>query len=151
MHGQGLFFRTPQESHVMRYIPGAGRTVPVPNDMKPAGLGFDFEEDPRRQSASDDSTVEIATPVTMRPIKGSHLSQSSDPASANRESFDLASPPPISSAFMTGSNDTSPASQQPDGADSDDGELCYLFRSRMRVTPVQNIPLVTRLSTLLSR
>lgn len=111
----------------MRFMPASGRTMPVLSDGKPAGLGFDLEEDPRRQSASDDSTVEIATPVTMRPFKGSYLGQGAE-AAVQHESYDLASPPPMPGAFMTDSTDTSPDSHQsvprPD-ADSDDGQSVH--------------------------
>lgn len=113
----------------------AGPTIPMPlvDNTKPYGLGFDFDED-RRQSASDDSTLEIATPTTMRPVKGVYpgygvsLDSVSKPTSIPETHHALATPTsaaPISSAFMQDSNDTSPESRQSDsGRDehaSDDG------------------------------
>lgn len=99
--------------------------MPLQDDTKPHGLGFDFDDDPdRRQSASDDSTVEVTTPVTMRALKESHYSHDSRevtviPASA----AELSSPPPISAVFMpTGSTDTSPASQQSATEQSEEGK-----------------------------
>lgn len=132
---QGLFFRTPREPQIMRFDSSMGRTVPVPMtmpvhpDQPNHGLGFELEED-RRQSASDDSTVEIATPTTMRAVKGGYAGYSMEPATAaipESYSLELASPPPISAAFMAGSTDTSPASNQSlerphDSGHSDDGE-----------------------------
>lgn len=99
--------------------------MPLQDDTKPHGLGFDFDDDPdRRQSASDDSTVEVTTPVTMRALKESQYSRHSEevtviPASA----VELSSPPPIAAVFMpTGSTDTSPASQQSGTEQDEDGE-----------------------------
>lgn len=126
---QGLFFRTPQENQVLRYSPTVGRAMTFHTDTKPHGLGFDFDDDPdRRQSASDDSTVEVTTPVTMRAVKGPYLGYESEGVTVIPASVDeLASPPPISGAFLpTGSTDTSPASQQSGTGQSDDSELSPL-------------------------
>lgn len=110
---------------MIHYNPVVGTAMPIQDDSKPHGLGFDFDDDPdRRQSASDDSTVEVTTPVTMRALTGSQLSYDSSEVTVIPASFvELSSPPPISGAFMTtGSTDTSPASQQSVGEQSEHGE-----------------------------
>ena len=122
---QGLFFRTPQDNQVIHYDPVVGTAMPLQDDSKPHGLGFDFDDDPdRRLSASDDSTVEVTTPVTMRALKGSSTSNDSHEVTVIPGStIELSSPPPISAVFMpTGSTDTSPASQQSGDHESSDGE-----------------------------
>lgn len=105
---------------MIHYNPVVGTAMPLQDDTKPHGLGFDFDDVPdHRQSTSDDSTVEVTTPVTMRILQGSHQSHESHELTA-----ELTSPPPILAAFMpTGSTDTSPASQQSAGEQSEDGEF----------------------------
>jgi hypothetical protein len=86
------------------------------------GLGFDLDDE-RRQSNSDDSTVEVSTPTTGNGPRG-YLDYGETvviPATI-KEPIEAQ---PLSASFQNASADTSPASQH-DGSDDEDsdGECC---------------------------
>jgi hypothetical protein len=92
--------------------------MPVQYPEKPNGLGFDMEDD-RRQSASDDSTLEISTPTHGH--KGGYMGYGDEtvviPATLHE--------PPLSpaAAFQKRSPETNPPSRRgSDGSDDSDGQ-----------------------------
>jgi len=99
---QGLFFRTPQEQQGMRFQ-ATNRMMPTQFLEKPNGLGFDMDDD-RRQSASDDSTMEISTPVTAP--KGTFLVYGDEMTELREPTL------PLAAAFQKTSPDTSPPSRR---------------------------------------
>lgn len=88
------------------------RMMPTQISEKPHGLGFDMEDD-RRQSASDDSTMEIGTPVTAP--KGTFLVYGDEMTELREPTL------PLAAAFQKDSPDTSPPSRRGsnDSEDSD--------------------------------
>jgi len=93
----------------------SNRMMPIQYPDKPNGLGFDMEDD-RRQSASDDSTLEIATPTHAGKgtflIFGDEMTQLREPTL------------PLAAAFQKTSPDTSPPSRRGSNDSEDsDGEV----------------------------
>jgi hypothetical protein len=92
-------------------------TMPVPSLEKRAqhGLGFDMEDD-RRQSASDDSTLEIATPTHVP--KGTFLVFGDEVTALHEPVL------PLVAAFQKSSPDTSPPTRRgSDETANSDGEF----------------------------
>jgi hypothetical protein len=82
---------------------------------KPHGLGFDLDDD-RRQSASDDSTMEIATPVTAP--KGTFLVYGDEMTELREPTL------PLVAAFQKHSPDTAPPSRRgSENSEASDGEF----------------------------
>lgn len=87
------------------------------------GLGFDMDDD-RRQSNSDESTLEVSTPTTATGPKGAYPDDGENvvviPETIKEPS---GGHEPISAAFQNTSTDTSPASRRSaNDHDQDDDE-----------------------------
>jgi hypothetical protein len=92
------------------------RMMPTQFSEKPNGLGFDMDDD-RRQSASDDSTMEIATPATAP--KGTFLVYGDEMTELREPTL------PLAAAFQKDSPDTSPPSRRgSDDSQESDGQSC---------------------------
>jgi hypothetical protein len=88
--------------------------MPTQFPEKPSGLGFEMDDD-RRQSASDDSTMEIATPVTQP--KGTFLVYGDEMTELREPTL------PLAAAFQKTSPDTSPPSRRgSDDSENSEGE-----------------------------
>ena len=125
------------------------RMMPIqyPAPEKPNGLGFDMEDD-RRQSASDDSTLEISTPPHGH--KGTFMGYGEEavviPATFHEP------PLPLAAAFQKTSPATNPPSRRgSDGSDVSDGTSFSPHACRHPADMIQSISSETRLSILLSR
>ena len=92
------------------------RMMPTQFPEKPNGLGFDMDDD-RRQSASDDSTMEISTPVTAP--KGTYLVYGDEMTELREPTL------PLAAAFQKTSPDTSPPSRRgSNDTQESDGKSC---------------------------
>jgi hypothetical protein len=131
---QGLFFRTPQDQQqIARFNTNAKtmpsqldrRAMPLPTGVNP-GLGFDMDDD-RRQSNSDDSTLEIETPTTANGPKGAYLDYGENVVVIPETIKEPSNTQPLSAAFQNSSADTSPASRHSGNEQDDDDGQSFLY------------------------
>lgn len=89
------------------------------------GLGFDMDDD-RRQSNSDDSTLEIGTPTTANGPKGAYLDYGENVVVIPETIKEPSNIQPLSAAFQHSSADTSPASRHSGNEQDDDDGQSFL-------------------------